>query len=112
LSVTVIQAKEPSTDKERSDQFDEKESQARFEAALRGGLSTPHRPLKEKPKTKKSKKAKKKPGEWAGILKSCPHITILEVENYSLRCARRIGVPITGHQSFWMNGTRASTVGS
>jgi hypothetical protein len=45
------------------DQFSEKEANARFEAALRGGLSTPHKPLKEKPKVKKaSKKAKPKKG--------------------------------------------------
>jgi hypothetical protein len=30
--------------------FDEKEAQKRFEAALRGVLNTPHKPLKEKPK--------------------------------------------------------------
>jgi hypothetical protein len=34
--------------------YSEKEAQERFEAALRAGLKTPHRPLKEKPKTKKS----------------------------------------------------------
>jgi hypothetical protein len=50
-------AKEP-------DSYDEKEAQARFEAALRGGLSAPHKPLKDKPKVKKAKKgAKKKPGK-------------------------------------------------
>jgi hypothetical protein len=41
-----------------SDEFDEKEAQARFEAALRGGLKTPHKPLKEKPKVKKRKTRK------------------------------------------------------
>jgi hypothetical protein len=45
-------AKEP-------ERYDEKEAQARFEAALRGGLKTPHKPLKEKPKVKKTAKAKK-----------------------------------------------------
>jgi hypothetical protein len=42
--------------------YSEKEAQARFEAALRAGLSTPHKPLKEKPKFKKvkAKKAVKK----------------------------------------------------
>jgi hypothetical protein len=45
------------------DQFSEKEATARFEAALKGAMNTPHKPLKEKPKTKKApKKAKKKPG--------------------------------------------------
>jgi hypothetical protein len=41
------------------DEFNEKEAQARFEAALRGALSTPHKPLKEKPKVKKAKSKKK-----------------------------------------------------
>jgi hypothetical protein len=40
-------------------QYSAKEATARFEAALRGALQTPHKPLKEKPKAKK-KKAKKK----------------------------------------------------
>ena len=44
----------------KSEEYDEKEAQARFEAALRGALKTPHKPLKEKPAAKKSKKAKKK----------------------------------------------------
>jgi hypothetical protein len=39
-----------------TDQYDEKEAQARFEAALPSGLKTPHKPLKEKPKVKKGKK--------------------------------------------------------
>ena len=41
------------------DSYEEKEAQARFEAALKGALNTPHKPLKEKPKVKKAaKKAK------------------------------------------------------
>jgi hypothetical protein len=36
--------------------------QARYEAALRGGLCTPHKPLKAK-KAAKKKKAKKKPSK-------------------------------------------------
>jgi hypothetical protein len=36
------------------DKYSEKEAKARFEAALRGALSTPHKPLKEKPKVKKA----------------------------------------------------------
>jgi hypothetical protein len=32
--------------KTKDDEFDEKEAQARFEAALKGGLNTPHKPLK------------------------------------------------------------------
>jgi hypothetical protein len=31
----------------KPEQYDEKEAQSRFEAALRGGLKTPHKPLKE-----------------------------------------------------------------
>jgi hypothetical protein len=45
----------------KDDLYEEKEAQARFEAALRGGLSAPHKPLKEKPKEKKSSKKGKKP---------------------------------------------------
>jgi hypothetical protein len=49
--------------KKSEDQYDEKEAKERFEAALKGGLSTPHKPLKEKPKVKKVKKAKKRKSE-------------------------------------------------
>jgi hypothetical protein len=42
-----------------NEKFSEKEAQARFEAALRGGLNTPHKPLKEKPKVKKAAKKTK-----------------------------------------------------
>ncbi|HZR74048.1 hypothetical protein [Bradyrhizobium sp.] len=47
----------------RPDLYDEKEAQERFEAALRGGLKTPHKPLKDKPKkkTKKRKSTKRTP---------------------------------------------------
>ena len=41
----------------------EKEATARFEAALKSALNTPHKPLKEKPKVKEAKKAKKKLGK-------------------------------------------------
>jgi hypothetical protein len=34
-------------------EYSDKEAQQRFEAALRGGLTTPHKPLKERPKTRK-----------------------------------------------------------
>jgi hypothetical protein len=47
---------------DRKDDYDEKEAQKRFEAALKSALSTPHKPLKEKPKVKKAK-PKKKPGK-------------------------------------------------
>jgi hypothetical protein len=46
--------------RKNDEEFSEKEAQARFEAALRGGLSTPHKPLKEKPKVKKVAKKKKR----------------------------------------------------
>ena len=39
-----------------NEQFDEKEAMARFEAALKGAMNTPHKPLKEKPKKTKPKK--------------------------------------------------------
>jgi hypothetical protein len=41
-------------------EYDEKEAQERFEAALRGALKAPHKPLKAKAAVKKPK-AKKKP---------------------------------------------------
>jgi hypothetical protein len=45
--------------KKTDDQFSEKEAQARFEAALKGGLSAPHKPLKDKPRVKKATKKRK-----------------------------------------------------
>jgi hypothetical protein len=46
--------------KKPDDEFSEKEMKARFEAALKSALNTPHKPLKEKPKVKRvAKKAKK-----------------------------------------------------
>jgi hypothetical protein len=47
--------------KKSADEFDEKEANARFEAALKGAMNTPHKPLKEKPKVKVAKKAKSRP---------------------------------------------------
>jgi hypothetical protein len=41
------------------DKYSDQEAQARFESALKGALNTPHKPLKEKPKTKKAKAKKK-----------------------------------------------------
>ena len=38
------------------EEFSDKEAQARFEAALRGALKTPAKPLKDKPKAKRAKK--------------------------------------------------------
>jgi hypothetical protein len=56
-------SRDPST----SEKYSEKESQARFEAALRGGLSTPHKPLKEKPKVKKAVKKSKPTGKQKSV---------------------------------------------
>jgi hypothetical protein len=42
------------------EQFSDKEATARFEAALKSAMNTPHKPLKEKPKVAKKKKATKK----------------------------------------------------
>jgi hypothetical protein len=42
-----------------ADEYDEKEARARFEAALKGAMNAPHKPLKDKPKKAKPKKAKK-----------------------------------------------------
>ena len=42
------------------DDYNSKEAQARFEAALRGAMKTPHKPLSEKPKAKKAAKKTKR----------------------------------------------------
>jgi hypothetical protein len=47
--------------KKSDDEFNEKEVQERFEAALKGAMNAPHKPLKEKQKLKKAAKRKKKP---------------------------------------------------
>jgi hypothetical protein len=53
--------KMPKPKSNEKDQYSEAVSVARFEAALKGAMSTPHKPLKEKPKVKKAaKKAKPK----------------------------------------------------
>ena len=46
--------------KKPDDDYSDQEAQKRFEAALRGGLSTEHKPLKKKRKTKKVKKSAKR----------------------------------------------------
>jgi hypothetical protein len=46
--------------KKQDENFSEKEATARFEAALKSALSTPHKPLKEKPKVKKAAKMSKR----------------------------------------------------
>jgi hypothetical protein len=48
----------------KDQEYTEREAQRRFEAALRGAMNTPHKPLKDKPKVKKAdKKAKTKAGK-------------------------------------------------
>jgi hypothetical protein len=42
------------------EKYDEKQAQERFEAALRGALKTPPKPLNEKPKARKRNSARKK----------------------------------------------------
>ena len=44
--------------KNSDDKFSKKEAKARFEAALKSAMNTPHTPLKEKPKVRKAKKKK------------------------------------------------------
>jgi hypothetical protein len=39
------------------EQYNEREAQRRFEAALKSALNTPHTPLREKPKVRTVKKA-------------------------------------------------------
>jgi len=46
--------------KDQDGEYTGKEAQARFEAALKGGLNTSPKPLKDKPKVKALKKAKRK----------------------------------------------------
>jgi hypothetical protein len=50
------------TEKKADQEYSQKEAQERFDAALRGALKTPHKPLKDKPKVKKmaKKKSRKK----------------------------------------------------
>jgi hypothetical protein len=45
--------------KQSEESYSDKEAKARFEAALKGALNTPHKPLKEKPKVKAAKKTAK-----------------------------------------------------
>jgi hypothetical protein len=44
----------------KTEDYDAKTAKARFEAALRSAMSLPHKPLKERPKVKVAKKAKKR----------------------------------------------------
>jgi hypothetical protein len=44
--------------KPSEDSYSEAEATARFEAALKGAMNAPHKPLKEKPKAKKPAKKK------------------------------------------------------
>jgi hypothetical protein len=43
------------------EQYGRKEAQARFEAALKGAMNTPHKPLKEKPKKREASKPASRP---------------------------------------------------
>jgi hypothetical protein len=49
--------------KKPAEEFDEKEAQRRFEAALKGAMNAPHKPLKEKPKVKKAAKKSRRAKE-------------------------------------------------
>ena len=51
---------------EKDEKYSDKETQARFEAALRGGLKTPHKPLKEKTKAKKRETSEPAPRSRSG----------------------------------------------
>lgn len=51
---------------EKDARYSDKEATARFEASLKGAMSAPHKPLKDKPKKKKSPRLArpaKKPGK-------------------------------------------------
>jgi hypothetical protein len=48
--------------KEQSKNYGEKEAQERFEAALKGALRTPHKPLKPVKAPVRKPKPEKKPG--------------------------------------------------
>ena len=43
---------------DKSEEYSEREAKERFEAALKGAMSAPHKPLREKPKVKKAKPKK------------------------------------------------------
>jgi hypothetical protein len=45
--------------KNPGEQFEAKEAQERFEAALKGAMNAPHKPLKKKPKAKRATKKMK-----------------------------------------------------
>ena len=45
------------------DKYSAREAKARFEAALKGAMNTPHKPLKDKPKVKKAVRKRKKAGQ-------------------------------------------------
>jgi hypothetical protein len=45
--------------KAKDENYSDKEAIARFEAMLKGAMSTSPKPLKDKPKVKKKKRAKK-----------------------------------------------------
>jgi hypothetical protein len=43
----------------KDEEYSQKEATARFEAALKGAMNAPHKPLKDKPKVKKPSKRKR-----------------------------------------------------
>ena len=47
--------------KANGDKFSKQEAQRRFEAALRGAMNTPHKPLKDKPKKREASKPAPRP---------------------------------------------------
>lgn len=49
--------------KKPDEEYDEKEAKERFEAALKGALKTPHKPLKPAKAQVKKSKSKKKTGK-------------------------------------------------
>ena len=51
----------------KPDEYSDQEAQARFEAALKGALKTPPKPLKDKPKTRKKAPRKGRPNSKRSI---------------------------------------------
>jgi hypothetical protein len=48
------------TEREKNEQYEEREAQQRFQAALKGAMNASHKPLKEKPKAKETAKKPKR----------------------------------------------------
>jgi hypothetical protein len=45
----------------KPDEYSDKEATARFEAALKSAMTTPHKPLKDKPKKREASKPTSRP---------------------------------------------------